>query len=505
MADTGAEMSKSAKRRAAKKARDAAAAEEEAAPAPAPAPAPKAKAKAAAVAETAGGYPTPKAKAKAKAEAAPAPAPEPTAKAKAKAKAEPKAEPKAQPKAKAKAEPAPAPEPKAEPKATAKAKAKTKPAPKEEPVVEPKKVEIVQPFEIDDGKSGDWEVSTGLTKKQQKRQDRKEEETKMAEQLKKQGVGSAGNKHIPGFTPIIGEQRIPGMPNQSVQANAKAAMAEVRAAGAKARESEEGKDAGPKVEQSSAQIKVPEKAVGIVIGPKGAKIKLIQEKTGTRIDTSGELFTVTGPAQGVGMAEAAIRDLITKGYTALAYDDFEENYVMVFKESLPDIIGKKGAVIIELKDKLGVEINIPKEQGNAKKCKIGIAGPKDKVEKAKEVINNILMYGHDEITHPGDTHMEIEIPDWAYGAVIGPKGSELRHIQKNYEVRVNIPRETSLNQMVVIVGSQRNVERANTHIERVVANFTNQVKGRGREDKAEDGWGDEGPEEEWMKAYLYKR
>jgi len=299
MADTGAEgLSKSAKRRAAKKARDAAHAEEEAAP-PVPAPAPKAKAAAAA----AGGYPTPKAKAKAKAEPAPvAPSPEPKAKATAKAtaKAEPKAEAKAQPKPKA--QPAPAPEPKAEPKATAKAKAKTKPAPKEEPAVEAKKVEIVQPFEIDDGKSGDWEVSTGLTKKQQKRQDRIEEEKKAAEMLKKQGVGSAGNKHIPGFTPVVTDQRIPGMPNQSVQATAKAAMAEVRAAGQKARAGEEGKEAAPKVEQSSAEVKVPEKAIGIVIGPKGAKIKLIQEKTGTRIDTSGEVFTVTGPAQGVAMA-----------------------------------------------------------------------------------------------------------------------------------------------------------------------------------------------------------
>merc|ERR1719436_1979611 len=46
---------------------------------------------------------------------------------------------------------------------------------------------------------------------------------------------------------------------------------------------------------SVATVKVPENKIGIVIGPKGTKIKMIQEKTGvTRIDTQGEIFTIMG-------------------------------------------------------------------------------------------------------------------------------------------------------------------------------------------------------------------
>merc|ERR1712137_648518 len=136
----------------------------------------------------------------------------------------------------------------------------------------------------------------------------------------------------------------------------------------------------------SVSITVPEKRVGIVIGPKGATIKLIQDKTGVRIDTSGEEFTLTGSQDQVEEAEKAVRDLIDKGYTQLAYDDFQENYVMVYPQSFPELIGSKGAVVIALKEALKVEINFPdtKNTKPGRKCKVTLAGKKDAVEQAKE-------------------------------------------------------------------------------------------------------------------------
>eukprot|EP00971_Amphidinium_carterae_P298716 5934726-Amphidinium_carterae.1 len=103
---------------------------------------------------------------------------------------------------------------------------------------------------------------------------------------------------------------------------------------------------------ASAQVKIPESKIGRVIGPKGANIKLITEKTGiNRIDTTGELVTITGPKEAVAMAENAINELIEKGYMSLAFDDFTESFVNVHPSGFPDLIGKKGAVIREIKDK----------------------------------------------------------------------------------------------------------------------------------------------------------
>merc|ERR1719282_781478 len=249
--------------------------------------------------------------------------------------------------------------------------------------------------------------------------------------------------------------------------------------------------------------------IGIVIGPKGEKIKLIQEKTGaTRIETSQDVFTITGTAAAAAQAKAAIEDLIDKGYTALAYENFSEGEIPVHPSRFPDLIGQKGAVIIEIKKELGVEITIPKIPANLpaeKKFKVTVAGTPEKVEKAKKVIDDILMYNHSEITHPGLVHeqLDITIGDPNLRFIIGKGGSELKHIQNNYKVRMHIPREHSANQNVVIVGEQNDVVRAKAYIEKVIWTAS-QPRGRDRPDEG-DVWGDEEEDEDWMKQYLYKR
>jgi len=492
-------MSKSAKRRAAKKARDATATEAEAeAPAPEPAPAPKAEAKA-------------KAKGKAKAEPAPAKA-EPAAKAKAKgkAKAEPapaKAEPAA--KGKAKAEPAPG-------KAKAAAKAPAKKEPEEPP--KPKEVEDLY-VQLDDG-TGEWEVSSGLSKKNAKRKDKAAEIEVIKENIAAQAKAA-------GFKPGAPQQAIPGMAPMGAdfaskraaetarmveQAVAKtlAAAAAAGAAAAAASGANKDKEEPAAAPGSVATVKVPERKIGIVIGPKGARIKMIQEKCVgvTRIDTSGEIFTITGEPKAVAEAELAIKELIEKGYMSLEFEDFAENFVKVHPSSFPDLIGSKGAVVRKIKDELKVEVNFPDvpKNGNTgnKTYKVMLAGSGANVEKAKQVINDICMYYHHELTHPGFVHEELDVEDWALRFIIGKGGSEMKHIQHNWNVKVNVPREHSANQKVVVIGERDNVDRAKAYIEKLIVNAQNQSKGR---DKVDDGdvWGEEEAAEAWMSSYIYKR
>jgi len=357
-------------------------------------------------------------------------------------------------------------------------------------------------YVVDDGSGPAWEVSSGITKKQQRRKER-EEEMKVASKAL-----PAGGKAVPGMAAPM--NIIPGMAppgaggkgvSQSVSADVERILAMKNAAAAEEEKQPEGNS-------STATVHVPEKRVGIVIGPKGSKIKMIQEKTGvTRIDTQGELFTITGPPKAVAQAEAAVKELVEKGYCALSFDDFAENYVNVHPSCFPDLIGKNGAVVRKIKEELHVEVNFPETQKNAppsKKYKVALAGSTQNVEKAKTVINNIMMYSHDELTHPGVVHDELEIETWAWRYIIGTGGSEMRHIQNNYKVKVSIPREHSLNQAVLVVGERDGVERAKAYIEKLVWNAENKTSGR---DKVESGdvWGEEEEEEEWMKQYMYKR
>merc|ERR1711982_23416 len=116
------------------------------------------------------------------------------------------------------------------------------------------------------------------------------------------------------------------------------------------------------------------------------------------------------------------------------------------------------------------------------------------------------MYYHSEVTHPGQVHEELDIEEWQWRFIIGSKGSEMRHIQNNFKVRVYVPREHSANQKVVVVGEKDGVVRAKAYIDKLLYNAEHRpTGGRGSDGQADDHWGDEDEEEEWMKQYIVKR
>jgi hypothetical protein len=89
---------------------------------------------------------------------------------------------------------------------------------------------------------------------------------------------------------------------------------------------------------TTMQVAVDNKRVGVIIGPKGATLKQIQELTGVEIqtpkdkDSKAEVVnvTVTGPSTGVAVASRIINDLNTKGYSAdLEGEDFNEAHMMI--------------------------------------------------------------------------------------------------------------------------------------------------------------------------------
>lgn len=516
------EMSKSAKRRAAKKARDATEGEAPADAPPAPAakaaakseaapPKAKAAAKAAAAAPAA---PAPaakgEAKAKAKAEAKPA-TPEPKAKAKAKAEAkaavaaaEPAAAPaaasgKAKAKAKAKAaEPAAplaplAPVAQAAPakaagKAAATPKSKAGPA---EPTPPPKPVEAEVVVELDDGSGPSWDMVSGVSKKLQKRKEKEDDKAKEAA-VAAAATEAAEKAAVEAAAKAAGQKAKaekkagkPGAPAPGTAAEA--SPADVAAPAAEAKEGEKAEE--KPADEASATVPIPDGKIGVVIGPKGAKINLIKEKTGvTRIDTMGGVCTVSGPQESVDQAIAAIKELLEKGYMSLQFEDFSETKMEVHSSYLPDIIGRGGCVLRALRSELGVEIDIPQAARGGpeaprdmKPVKLSIAGSKAQVEKAKEVITAITMYYHHELTHEHMVHEEMDIDASAYRFIIGPGGSQLRHIQNSMVVKVYIPREHSVNQKVVIVGEKDDVAKAAKCIQSTIEKGEESMKGRERE------------------------
>ena len=233
-------------------------------------------------------------------------------------------------------------------------------------------------------------------------------------------------------------------------------------------------------------VTVEARAIGVIIGPGGATIRALMEASGARIEIDPSTIdyrdsrepqkvAVSGPAPAVRAAKAAIKELASKGYTSLTQEKgFTEGRVQVPPSQLHEVIGKGGAVIRTIQDRLGVRLNVPKTQGapvrggpshlRPKPVAVGVAGPKEAVAQAKDVIKALLRWHHHEVTHPGCVHAELDVPPAYLSFVIGVKGAELRHIQANFGVDVHVPSKDGPTDFVLIVGPPSNVARAKEYV-----------------------------------------
>jgi len=245
--------------------------------------------------------------------------------------------------------------------------------------------------------------------------------------------------------------------------------------------------------------------VGIIIGPKGATMIAIQERTGVKLDVNAPKQEESSSAAGGGgnqfrpvlggrktkvtatvvitegtnesrvIAKKAILELADRGYAALLQgDQFGEATVSIHPKYISEIVGTGGKIIKAIQSELDVKLTIPKTDWTPKSipigniqptCRIGIAGDDPRnVKTAKQVVKDICNYHHHEITHPGFSHEEVYVPQEFFHCVIGPRGSEIKHIRGNYNVDVYMPSPNSTSENVICVGRPKDVEKAISYI-----------------------------------------
>lgn len=173
---------------------------------------------------------------------------------------------------------------------------------------------------------------------------------------------------------------------------------------------------------------------------------------------------------------------------------FQPTYLPIYLPSrhLPIIIGPKGSHIKAIEAHTGVKITTPTGFGKTtvtqsgenvilpSKVKIGLAGSRDKLTIARNLILELIKYQHTTITHPNIIHIEMEIAPHYYNFIIGSKGSEIKHIQANYKVTVIIPNTESGHENLLILGEETNVLNAEKHILKVIDKAETQLADRAK-------------------------
>jgi len=111
---------------------------------------------------------------------------------------------------------------------------------------------------------------------------------------------------------------------------------------------------------------VPDAKRGLVIGPKGANLKLLQEKLGVKINFpekgSEDDVQIMGDSKAVQEAKAAILSLVQKGFSSITHENFIQTNIEVARDLLKNLIGPGGQTIKHLQKTTNVQINVSSEK-----------------------------------------------------------------------------------------------------------------------------------------------
>jgi len=143
---------------------------------------------------------------------------------------------------------------------------------------------------------------------------------------------------------------------------------------------------------ASLSVTIDASRIGIIIGPKGATMNAIQEKTGTKLDVNAPKLDDTKPSgnnqrsskkqtatvvitEGTSetrqLAKTTILDLADRGYAALLQaEGFGESSVSVHPRFLSEIVGPGGKIIKAIQSNLDVKLTIPKTDWTPKTMQV---------------------------------------------------------------------------------------------------------------------------------------
>ncbi|KAM4641062.1 far upstream element-binding protein 1 isoform 6-T6 [Discoglossus pictus] len=206
------------------------------------------------------------------------------------------------------------------------------------------------------------------------------------------------------------------------------------------------------------EYKVPDGMVGFIIGRGGEQISRIQQESGCKIqiapDSGGmpdRSCMLTGSPDSVQGAKRLLDQIVEKGRPTPGFhhgdgpgNAVQEIMVPASKAGL--VIGKGGETIKQLQERAGVKMVMiqdgPQNTGADKPLRI--TGDPYKVQQAKEMVLDLIREqgGFREARNDygsrlgGNEGIDIPIPRFAVGIVIGRNGEMIKKIQNDAGVRI---------------------------------------------------------------------
>ncbi|XP_056146398.1 far upstream element-binding protein 3 [Lampris incognitus] len=204
-------------------------------------------------------------------------------------------------------------------------------------------------------------------------------------------------------------------------------------------------------------FQVPEKMVGVVIGKGGEQISRIESESGCKIQFakgSGYMpdrpCTLTGTPEGIGQAKRLLHDIVQQciQYDGGFYYEMDGNgavqHILIPADKVGMVIGKRGVTIKQLQQISGAEMMMIQNEsvptGTDKPLRI--AGDPYKVQQARELVMKVMQ--HQENFGCGGCSLDVPVPRFAVGIIIGKKGRMIRRIQNDARVKIQFKQDDGL-------------------------------------------------------------
>ncbi|XP_075416745.1 far upstream element-binding protein 3 isoform X3 [Tenrec ecaudatus] len=207
------------------------------------------------------------------------------------------------------------------------------------------------------------------------------------------------------------------------------------------------------------EFKVPDKMVGFIIGRGGEQISRIQAESGCKIQIASESSGIperpcvlTGTPESIEQAKRLLGQIVDRCRNGPGFhNDIDGNStiqeILIPASKVGLVIGKGGETIKQLQERAGVKMVMiqdgPLPTGADKPLRI--TGDPFKVQQAREMVLEIIRekdqadfrgVRNDFSSRMGGGSIEVSVPRFAVGIVIGRNGEMIKKIQNDAGVRI---------------------------------------------------------------------
>jgi len=229
----------------------------------------------------------------------------------------------------------------------------------------------------------------------------------------------------------------------------------------------------------TAEVEVDFEFHRFIIGKNGTGVREMMNKYDVNIrvppgDEQSNIIFVSGAPSSVEEAKVGLAEKVV-----LLEEEKQDKILRSFKVQMsvnpdyhPKIIGRRGAVITDLRNKYKVNIQLP-NKGSEEEGIITITGLEEDVNAARDAILKIVG------DYESMVREEVKVDPRVHSMIIGKRGRNIRQIMEDYRVEIRLPRDGDADpSLVVISGEEDNVLDCKDHLKMLEEEYIQDVADR---------------------------